>query len=113
MADNRVVRHRHRLPCAMIGFVSKVGYSGKPLAEKLGVKPGTTIHAIAAPDNYAELLGAVDGLTIEQERPANSSFIHVFVRSRAELAEAEDLVGALEPGGTLWVSWPKKSSAPT
>lgn len=32
------------------------GYSGTPLAKKLGIKPGAAIYLVAAPGHYDELL---------------------------------------------------------
>ena len=87
------------------------GYSGRSLADKLGIKTGSVIHAIAAPDNYEELIGEIVGAVVRRAAPQDGAgFIHVFVRSRDELVEASSLVARLNPEGTLWVSWPKKSS---
>ena len=36
--------------------MSMAGYSGTPLAKKLGIKPGTKLFTIAAPGHYDELL---------------------------------------------------------
>jgi hypothetical protein len=93
--------------------VSTVGYSGRPLADKLGIKAGEIVYAVDAPEHYRELLGQLPaGARVLHERPAEPvAFIHLFVRTREELAElGPQMVGKLAPGGTLWLSWPKKSS---
>jgi hypothetical protein len=94
------------------------GYSGKPLAAKLGVKPGGRLLALDAPPHYPALLDPLpDGATITTAawgEPLTDpvEIVHAFVRTAAELAErAEALAGLPPEGGMLWVSWPKKTSA--
>ncbi len=88
------------------------GYSGKPLIDKLGLKPDAAAIAIAAPAKYAEL---VDGAAIKpMAQPPKSGafdFIHLFVKDAAGLAAAlPKLEPRLAQGGMIWVSWPKKTS---
>lgn len=88
------------------------GYSGKPLAKKLGVKAEMNAIAIAAPPNYSTLM---DDHSIPSARsvPATGAFdfLHLFVRDTAELQERLPQAAAhLATGGMIWVSWPKKSS---
>lgn len=87
------------------------GYSGKPLAAKLGIRPGDVVLALDAPPHYAELVAPLpEGARIVAEAEA-PSVVHAFVRSRAELAAAAArLVSRPRAGGMLWVSWPKKAS---
>jgi hypothetical protein len=88
------------------------GYSGTPLAQKLGIKPGTTVAAIEAPPNYRKLLGAAGrSATICDRASSQALFVHFFVTSRAKLEKnLWQLRNKLADSGTLWVSWPKKSS---
>jgi len=83
------------------------GYSGKPLADKLGLKPGMRINFANAPEEYAAQF-KLPAL----KRPArNIGLAQVFVRSRAELEEQmRMLLPLLDRDGVLWVSWPKKSA---
>jgi hypothetical protein len=94
------------------------GYSGKSLAAKLGLKAGQRALAIAAPENYEALLGEtparveiVHRSAIGAARGGAFDLVHLFSATKAELAatgpKALDLIAA---GGSLWVSWPKKSS---
>jgi hypothetical protein len=87
------------------------GYSGKTLNQKLGVKPGDVVLAIGAPEHYADLLDPLpDGATITEEADG-PAIVHAFVRTAAALEIlAEDLVSLPLSGGSIWVSWPKKSS---
>lgn len=87
------------------------GYSGKPLAIKLGLKAGMRVRLRAEPADYWTLLD-FDGATVT---PATArqpfDFGHVFVGTRAALArELKSLAPKLDPAGMLWISWPKKSS---
>jgi hypothetical protein len=88
------------------------GYSGTPLAQKLGIKPGTTVVAINVPASYRRLLGKyARGVTFTNRTVANSGFIHLFVTSRSKLEkQLHGLRAKLADTGMLWVSWPKKSA---
>ena len=85
------------------------GYSGKPLAQKLGIKPGMTVAALGAPRHYAALLRPLPaGARIQPRLGRAAPFVHFFSRRRAELARRfPALARALAPDGTLWISWPK------
>jgi hypothetical protein len=88
------------------------GYSGKPLAQKLGVKPGVTVAALNAPRHYRRLLRPLPvGAKIQPTLGRLAPFIHFFSKRRAELARRfPSFARALTPDGTLWVSWPKGTS---
>lgn len=87
------------------------GYSGKSLAEKLGVKPGARVAAIGAPSHYQSLVGPLtDGASYTDDASA-ADIAHLFVADRAELARlAPGIAAELKLGAALWISWPKKSS---
>lgn len=88
------------------------GYSGKPVIGKLGWKPGMSSLALSPPDHYADLIDAAPIATAD-DLPASGlfDFIHLFVRTAAELAQTlPPLEPRLAPGGMIWVSWPKKTS---
>ena len=88
------------------------GYSGKPLIEKLGIKPGLTVAFVDTPENYAALLGDLPmDVTVADLRRGHIDFIHFFAASRQALeARFSDLKAALAPNGSLWVSWPKATA---
>jgi hypothetical protein len=88
------------------------GYSGTPLAQKLGIKPGTAVKLIGAPQHYRELLGpAAELLKFSNRIADNCMFVHLFVTDRPKLEAAlAQLRWKLADAGTVWVSWPKKSS---
>ncbi len=93
------------------------GYSGKPLARKLGVKPGQTLMAVDPPGHYTDLVEPLpEGVSLvlsslEQAAPG-AEVVQVFVADRAALAAAVPRLMQLPaPGGMIWISWPKKTSA--
>jgi hypothetical protein len=88
------------------------GYSGRPLVEKLGIKPGLCVVAINVPANYRELLGPIpEGVTFSNQVKPESSFAHLFVKKQGELEKAlSSLREKIADTGTVWVSWPKRLS---
>jgi protein-L-isoaspartate O-methyltransferase len=88
------------------------GYSTTPLAQKLGVKEGSTVLLVGAPDGYAALLEPLpEGVQFGNRCSAATDIIHVFTVRRQELRTL--LVRyrkRLKPNGIIWVSWPKKSA---
>jgi hypothetical protein len=91
------------------------GYSGTPLPQKLGIKPGATVVVINAPPDYRKLLGkSASDAQFTTRAGADANFIHFFTKRRAELEkQLARLRSKLADSGTLWVSWPKKSSGVT
>ena len=89
--------------------MATVGYSGTPLAKKLGIKPGTRVLVTGAPKTYLESFP--DGVVFEKMVSGSIDLFHVFTDSRAKLTEAlAKYRKAMRPDATIWVSWPKKAS---
>ena len=88
------------------------GYSGTPLPKKLGIKDGFRVALIGMPPEVRnELSESLRKCTIVQAAATPLDFMHLFVKSRSELAfEFRTAAHALAPAGMLWISWPKKSS---
>jgi hypothetical protein len=88
------------------------GYSGTPLATKLGIKPGSVVVASAAPSNYLALLSpAPDGVTFARRVSKATDVVHLFVVRAAQMAERlRAAAAAVRPDAAIWVSWPKKAS---
>ncbi len=88
------------------------GYSGTPLAKKLGLKEGSRVATVGAPAGFARLLDPLPpGVKLTVRPGANSDIVHLFVSRREDLEEA--LIrfrGLLKPAAALWVSWPKKAA---
>ena len=88
------------------------GYSGTPLAKKLGIKPPLTLAAVHAPSDYRDWLGELpEGVEIVAKAGRRMEAVHLFVTRRAELAKSlASYRDRLEHDGFVWVSWPKKAS---
>lgn len=88
------------------------GYSGTPLAKKLGIKAGFRIKTKNAPNNYFELLSPIPAdVLISANIRANVNLWHLFTASEGELSRTLPIAKRqITQDGMIWVSWPKKSS---
>ena len=91
------------------------GYSGTPLASKLGVHEGSSVVLARAPEGFEDVLDAPPGAAVSRRLPASGrravDVAVVFTTSRADLDRRFPRVAAaLRPAGGLWVAWPKRSS---
>lgn len=91
---------------------SSPGYSGTPLAKKLGIVAGSRIATLHAPDDYAQWLSPMpSNVVFEGTITPLTDIVHVFSDRKADLkATLEALRNTIKPSGTVWVSWPKKAS---
>ncbi len=88
------------------------GHSGKPLAQKLGIKENFTMYIQNSPANYEQLIRPLpEGVVISKRLSNELDMIHFFVKSRKELSsDIENFSRTIEQNGMIWVFWPKKSS---
>ena len=87
------------------------GYSGKPLAQKLGVMAGSTVAAMGAPENYRELLRPLPNGVRFCAVKAKPHLIHYFCTERMRLAKDLPILRRkMRDDAMLWISWPKKSA---
>jgi Protein of unknown function (DUF3052) len=88
------------------------GYSGTPLAKKLGIKGGSQIFLLNAPGNYLQLVSPLpEGVPIAPQITSHTDVIHIFSTKKEELSQAlHTCLEKMRPNGMIWVSWPKKSS---
>jgi hypothetical protein len=88
------------------------GYSGTPLFRKLGIKGGMRIAVQGAPVDYWELLEGPPGdIEVVEPSAVSLALVHTFVTTRKQLASAlPKLIKQIDQHGTIWVSWPKRSS---
>lgn len=88
------------------------GYSGTPLAKKLGFKEGSTVCAVNAPSDYGNLLQPLPaGVVIDHALRPEADIIHLFTNSRDELARGlAECKRLIKPNGSIWVSWYKKAA---
>jgi hypothetical protein len=91
---------------------STAGYSGTPLARKLGIVAGSRICARNPPPDYRKWLAPLPpNVTFEDHVSATTDIVHIFSDRRATLErELVRMRAAIRDAGTIWVSWPKKAS---
>src|SRR6202034_2649570 len=93
---------------------TQAGYSGTPLAKKLGIKPAMSVVVLHAPENFMELLGSLPpGVTVQfsLRTGQRADLLIGFVTERQHLeTNIGRLLASLPPDGVLWVAWPKKAS---
>ncbi len=88
------------------------GYSGTPLPKKLGIREGSRVAVVSAPDGFTRVLGPLPaGVDLRTDARGRCDVVVFFVTRRAELTRRfPSFVRALQTDGGLWVSWPKKTS---
>ncbi|HEX5929982.1 MAG TPA: hypothetical protein VFY48_11390 [Solirubrobacterales bacterium] len=85
--------------------------SGRPLAQKLGIKPGSTVALIDAPDGFEALLAPLpDGVVLRRGNRGGRGMTIWFGTSRVVLERRFGAVAKAVGEGTLWMAWPKGSS---
>ena len=88
------------------------GYSGTPLAKKLGIKDNFRIALINAPRNFSKTLGSLPStVQVSNRLTSELDLILFFVdRERTLAKEFANLATKLTTNGMIWIAWPKKSS---
>lgn len=90
---------------------STAGYSGRPLALKLGVKEGMTVVLVDAPDQAEGLLAPLpDGTNVRRGNRGAREMTIWFVTARRQFERRFGKVASAVGEGTLWMAWPKRSS---
>ena len=89
------------------------GYSGTPLAKKLGIRAGARLFLHAPPENYWQLLAPLPAsVTTVPRIDARTDLLHLFATRRATLATLlERARAAMRDDAVIWVSWPKRAAA--
>jgi hypothetical protein len=92
--------------------MADAGYSGTPLVKKLGIKPGTSLALIGAPHDFEKLLkGLPKDVTPTRGGSAPADLVIWWPASVRDLASRINKVEKrIAPGGSIWISWPKKTS---
>ena len=88
------------------------GYSGTPLAKKLGIKPDSKLFIIGEPANYLSLLKPLpEGVDFVKSITPATDVVHLFATSKSKLASAlQRSLSKIRADAAIWVSWPKKAS---
>ena len=88
------------------------GYSGTPLARKLGIKPGARVALVRAPDGFEDALDPLpDGVRVRTQARSSQDVVLFFATRLSELERRfNGLARAVSPSGGLWIAWPKRTS---
>jgi hypothetical protein len=88
------------------------GYSGTPLAKKLGIGANARVCAKNAPEEYIQLLEPIpSGVSFHAKPTESTDVVHVFVDRKTALSKhLTELRKILRGNAVVWISWPKKSS---
>jgi hypothetical protein len=94
------------------------GYSGAPLARKLGLRDGQRVAFVGLPEDLSSLTTAAGFAEVDVGESwtgfgagRHYDVIHAFTRRRSDLeAGLAGMMAAISPEGAIWVSWPKKAS---
>ena len=85
-------------------------YSSTPLPKKLGIKEGSSVAVLGAPDGF-EVQPVPSGARVRDRAGGREDVIVFFTTEAAELDRRLGwLMRRLDPAGGLWIAWPKKSS---
>jgi hypothetical protein len=88
------------------------GYSGTPLAQKLGIAPDAKLVLVAAPDGVRIELPS--GVTVGRTVRGRAEVVVAFFTRRADYERRVDALGRMIfPAGGLWIAWPKLASGLT
>ncbi len=92
--------------------MANAGYSGTPLINKLGIRPGMKIRLINEPTDYFDLLevNISDQLCKNNE---TTDLVHLFVlNNKVFESEMKKLQPSIKknPAIIIWVSWYKKNA---
>jgi len=87
-------------------------YSGTPLPKKLGIREGSRVMLVGAPDGFERLLTPMpDGATLLKKVAGGIDVAVLFATEQAELIRWFDRIAAsLDTAGRFWVAWPKRAS---
>jgi hypothetical protein len=88
------------------------GYSGTPLAKKLGIKNAAKVTLVNAPDYYLQLFTDMPAeVYFVDDETLKKDLVHFFTRSKDELlTKLPQLMKQIKPDGMIWISWPKKAA---
>ena len=88
------------------------GYSGTPLAKKLGYKPGMRALVDGAPDDYMDWLEPLPAdIEFVAKTAKDIDLVHLFTDKKADLrTKLPKYMERISPKGMIWISWPKKSA---
>ncbi len=95
--------------------MTTAGYSGTPLAKKLGIKEGMKVWVCDEPKGYWDWLSPLPGdIDVKSRAASGLNFVHLFFTTQKAFKKGTLMARkSLAPDGMIWISWPKKSSKVT
>jgi hypothetical protein len=86
------------------------GYSGRPLAAKIGVRDGQRVLLVAAPRDWS-VEGLPTNVRLLRRRGTSAVDITIaFFKDTGSLQrEVPSLAKTIRPDGTLWIAWPRRA----
>jgi hypothetical protein len=88
-----------------------VGYSGTPLAKKLGITEGAKVLMVGAPEDFEPALAPLPRAVAVGSRFRSADLALVFARTPAEMSRGvERALAAIPRDGAVWLCWQKKAS---
>lgn len=92
--------------------MKQAGYSGTPLAKKLGIKQGFKIRSFNQPDYYYNLFSDLpSGIKEHTDKKSKKDFIRYFALNTTQLSkDIKQLRQEIEENGMIWISWYKKAA---
>jgi hypothetical protein len=92
--------------------MSTAGYSGTPLPRKLGIREGSRLQLVGAPEGIAATLGELPpGVELVEAGASGVDVAILFALDASTVRRRfAELAAALQPAGGLWIAWPKRSS---
>jgi hypothetical protein len=92
-------------------MAGSAGYSGTSLPRKLGIKGGSTVVLVSAPEHFERTLGDLpQGARLRRGNRGAREITIWFVTSARDLSRRFEPIAQAVGEGTLWVAWPKQSS---
>ena len=86
------------------------GYSGTPLARKLGIRPGDVVALVGAPRGWT-VPDLPPGARVRRSLGAGAEVVIAFVRRAADLeAVVGEVAAVLGPDEALWLAWPRRAA---
>ena len=95
-----------------MGARNDTGYSGRPLLDKLGVKPNHSVSVLNLDDPvFVEELQRRTPNVYVRRRRVGVDMIFIAFEDRSELRKLRTQRDFIAPNGAVWALWPKGSKA--
>jgi hypothetical protein len=105
----RALTHPPTTPVAPASVLA--GYSGRPLAKKLGIRKDTTVALLGAPEGFPATLGELpSGVRLVTRLGQECDLALWFCRTNAALERGIAGVVSRLGAASVWIAWPKRGS---